>query len=29
MINYGENLMIWDEHFQEVNLKFREDKVIK
>ena len=29
MINEGENLMNWDKHFQEINLKFKEDKVIK
>jgi hypothetical protein len=29
MINEGENLMKRDEHFQEINLKFKEDKVIK
>jgi hypothetical protein len=29
MINQGENLINWDEHFQEINLKFEEAKVIK
>jgi len=29
MINQGENVMNWDEYFWEINLKFRDAKVLK